>query len=354
MPIEKKLDMDQKTIDAIHQQKSALCLFLDDENAFYHLLCNDLTDRIIREKRILEFETPNRVKVTYEYDVEAPKKGLVEKDIMFLFPPDKRKSWLKVYVDGKRLTIPNSATIKDFLFDLVKKDVEKLKDSLETDKSEKELWEEIWDEKKPIPCFIFKESLPKDFDTGIVEIVFYDFLDIDQDYKKNCFRLFDEKHYQYSYPLVAKGNSWLYVKSPNRFDINVSYDPTCIEKNEEIDPEISSYTIKKNEGKERFKITVKVPNTLRLWYCSLVSLGIVYILSFLGASVIAICKGLTIHDFSPVYAQVGISIIAAVIATRGWLMNEETVLSRVSKCLTVIVIIIIVLLVSAYSFFMLK
>ena len=154
--------------------------------------------------------------------------------------------------------------------------------------------------------------------------------------------------------MVAKGNSWLYVKSPNRFDINVCYDSTFIEKNEEIDPEISSYTIKKNEGIEQFKITVKVPSTLRLWYCSLVSLGVVYILSFLVASVFAVCKDLTIQEFSPVYAQVGISIIAAVIATRGWLTNEETVLSRVSKCLTVIVIIIIVLLVLAYSFFMLK
>lgn len=33
------------------------------------------------------------------------------------------------------------------------------------------------------------------------------------------------------------------------------------------------------------------------------------------------------------YMQVGISIIAAIIATRGWLMNEETVLGRVSKWL---------------------
>lgn len=48
------------------------------------------------------------------------------------------------------------------------------------------------------------------------------------------------------------------------------------------------------------------------------------------------------------------AIIAAVIATRGWLMNEETVSSRVSKWLTSIVMVIVFLLIGAYSFFMLK
>lgn len=346
--------MNEKLKNAIHQQKSALCLFVDNENAFYHTHCNELAGRIIREKRILEFETPNRVKVTYEYDIEASKKDIGEKDIVFLFLPEKRKSWLKIYIDGRRLTIPNSKKIKEYLYTLVQKDIERLKVTMETEKNGEELWDEIWDEKKPIPCFIFKESLPKDFSTGIVEIVFYDFLDLDEEHKNSRCRLFNEKHYQYIYPLVAKGNSWLYVKSPSRFDINVGFDPTFIEKNEEIDPEISSFTVKRNEGKIKFKITVKVPQTLRLWYKSLVYLGIAYILLFLGAFVSAICKDLSIKEFSPVYSQVGISIIAAVIATRGWLMNEETVLSRVSKWLTGIVIVIIFLLIGTYSYFMLK
>lgn len=348
--------MDQRTKDAIRQQKSALSLFVEDEKAFYQKYCNELSGRIIREKRILEFETPNRVRVTYEYDVEASKKTFNEEDIVFLFLPDKRKSWLKIYVDGKRLTIPNSAKIKDALFETVKKDLESLKNSIETEKSVEVLWSEIWEDKKPIPCFIFTDSLPSGFNSGIVEIVFYDFLDIDKSRKKWCCRLFDEKHYQYTYPLVAQGNSWLYVKSPSRFDINVKYDATNIERNEEIDPEISSYTIKGRDkkGQENFKISVNVPRTLRLWYSSLVCLGIFFILCFLGAVGCAVYNGLGIRDFSPVYAQVGISIIAAVIATRGWLMNEETVLKRVSKWLTWIVIIIVFMLIGAYSLFMLK
>ena len=346
--------MDQKTKEAILQQRSALCLFVEDEKAFYQKYCDELSGRIIREKRILEFETPNRVKVTYEYDVEAPQNDLCEKEIVFLFLPDKRKSWLKIFIDGKRLAIPSSSEIRDSLFAIVKNDVENLKTTIESDNNSEEIWAEIWEDKKPIPCFIFSESLPKGFNSGIVEIVFYDFLDID-DSKKNCFCcLFDEKHYCYSFPLVAQGNSWLYVKAPNRFDINVDYDASFIEKNEDIDPEISSYTIKRRDKEEVFKITVKVPQTLRLWYVSLVYLGVFFILCFCGAFVSALLKGLTIREFSPVYAQVGISIIAAVIATRGWLMNEETVLKRVSKWLTWIVIIIVFLLIGAYSFLLLK
>lgn len=179
---------------------------------------------------------------------------------------------------------------------------------METQKSEEELWDEIWKAKKPIPCFKYRESLPANFGSGIIEIVFYDFLNGDKDHKNKWCRLFDEKHYQYTYPLVAKGNSWLYMKAPSRFDINVAFTPSHIEQNEEIDPEISSYTIKSNEGEETFKITVIVPQTLRLWYASLVGLGIIFILCFLGIFASAIYKGLDSHSFSPVYAQVGISI----------------------------------------------
>ena len=346
--------MDKTIEEAIRQQRSALYLFFDDEKTFYKEHCNELAVRIIREKRILEFETPNRVKVTYEYDIETSKEDVGEKGIVFLFLPDKRKSWLKIYIDGKRLSIPNTDRIKEHLFTIVRKDLETLKNNLGTQKSEEELWNEIWEEKKPLPCFIYKESLPADFSSGIVEIVFYDFLDMDKGHKNKCCRLFDEKHYQYTYPLVAKGNSWLYVKAPSRFDINVVFHTSHVEQNEESDPEISSYTIMRNEGEETFKITVEVPQTLRLWYSSLVVLGIIFILCFLGAITSAIYKNLESREFSPVYAQVGISIIAAVIATRGWLMNEETVLSRVSKCLTWIVIVIVLLLIGAYSFYMLK
>ena len=154
---------------------------------------------------------------------------------------------------------------------------------------------------------------------------------------------------------MANGNSWLYVKAPEKFDINVVYDKLYVEKNAGEDPEINSFTIKGNKffDEVQFKLSVKVPGTLKLWYSALVILGVAYVLGFVGVFIAAFFKGVDGSRFSPVYAQVGISIGAAIIATRGWLMNEETVLGRVSKWFTWIVIVIVVLLVGGYSYFML-
>ena len=271
--------------------------------------------------------------------------------MVFLFLPDKRKSWLKVFFNGKRLTIPASEEIRKKLFEIVKEDIILLKEQLGLKQEESVLWADIWKEKESIPCFVYvDDNLSK---TGIAEITFYDFLKPDDSNKSRW--PFDEQYYKYSYPIIAKGNSWLYVKSPHRFDIDVSYSTKEVEKNPENDPEISSYIIKglDNTAEVCFSIAVKVPVTLKFWYTSLVGLGLLFIVAFIAVSIIGIIKKLDIKQFSPVYAQVGISIIAAIIATRGWLMNEETVLKRVSKWITGIVISIVGLLLGVYTYFML-
>ena len=351
--------MERRIKEAIQKQKSALCLFIDDERVFYKKYCHDLTDRFIREKRILEFENPNRLKVCYEYDVMAqPVNGNGKADgITFLFLPDKRKSWLKVFLNGRRVTIADGKKIKDMLYEVVKSDVAALKNDVDYTQSEYALWEEIWEDRKPIPCFVFSKDVDEQLKNGgIIEIAFYDFLDVDTSIKRCPARLFDEKYYGYEYPKVATGNSWLYVKAPSKFDIHVEYDKRYVEKNAGEDPEINSFTIKGNVAPEevRFKLSVNVPGTLKLWYSALVALGVAFVLVFAGVFVAAIMQGVDASSFSPVYAQVGISIIAAIIATRGWLMNEETVLGRVSKWLTWIVIVIVVMLVGVYSWFMVK
>lgn len=351
--------MEKRIKEAIQKQKSALCLFIDDERGFYKKYCHDLTDRIIREKRILEFENPNRVKVCYEYDVVAQSANTNEKEdgITFLFLPDKRKSWLKVFLNGRRVTIADGKKIKDTLYEEVKNDVAALKNDVEYKQSEYALWEEIWEDRKPIPCFIFSKDVNAHLKNGgIVEIAFYDFLDVDTSIRRCPARLFDEKYYEYEYPKVAIGNSWLYVKAPSKFDIHVNYDKPFVEKNAGEDPEINSFTIKGDKATDevQFKLSVKVPGTLKLWYSALVTLGVTFVLGFAGVFAAAIKQGVNASGFSPVYAQVGISIIAAIIATRGWLMNEETVLGRVSKWFTWIVIVIVVMLVGVYSWFMVK
>lgn len=351
--------MEKRIKEAIQKQKSALCHFIDDELDFYKKYCHDLTDRIIREKRILEFENPNRVKVCYEYDViaQSVNSNGQEDGIIFLFLPDNRKSWLKVFLNGWRVTIADGKKIKDTLYEVVKNDVAALKNDVGYTQSEYALWEEIWEDRKPIPCFVFSKDVTEQLKNGgIIEIAFYDFLDVDTSIKRCPARLFDEKYYRYEYPKVATGNSWLYVKAPSKFDIHVEYYEGVVEKNAGEDPEINSFTIKGDVAPEevQFKLSVRVPGTLKLWYSALVTMGAVFVLGFAGVFVAAIMQDIDSSNFSPVYAQVGISIIAAIIATRGWLMNEETVLGRVSKWMTWIVIVIVVMLVGGYSWMMVK
>lgn len=345
--------MDNKLKEAILQQQSALRLFMVDDRAFYAKYCQAFTDRIIREKRILEFENPNRVKVTYEYDVVAG--DTCQDDMVFLFLPDKRKSWMKIFFRGQRLTIPDSSCIKQHLLKVVEDDLKQLQGTLKIDQTIDSLWDEIWAERKSIPCYIYTKAVEASLtEGGIMEITFYDFLNNDKTDKHCRISLFKEKYYEYEYPKVAKGNSWLYVKSPSRFDIKVDYAHSFIEKNDEHDPEISSYTLKWKTGakKATFKIAVKVPMTLKVWYGWLIILGVAFVLCFIGVFIAAIRKGVA-NSVSPVYAQVGICIIAAIIATRGWLMKEETVLGRVSYWFTGIMIFIVVMLLAGYSWIIL-
>lgn len=99
-------------IDKVNTPK--IYLFLTDVDSFYKKYCKSLDVFKLREKRLLEFETPNRVLITHEYDVE------VEKDFdysvyYYLFNPTKRLSWLKIAQDGKRLPIAKEKDVKEYL-----------------------------------------------------------------------------------------------------------------------------------------------------------------------------------------------------------------------------------------------
>ncbi len=45
-------------------------LFFKDTNAFYRKYCESFDDFKLREKRFLDFETPNRTLITHEYDIK--------------------------------------------------------------------------------------------------------------------------------------------------------------------------------------------------------------------------------------------------------------------------------------------
>lgn len=348
MPPKNALIMEVIIMNAVNKlpKDSPLRLFVEDELGFYKKYFRHFNSSVTREKKILLFENPNRIRVTYEFDVQK----LPNTDVLlFIFLPDTRKNWLRLSWKGQRLTVTPAEEIKNAVWEVVKDDVIKVFDALyEPDKDV--LWDKkIWGGRTQLPCFVNGTQVAGD---GQLVVEYYDsFESFDH---IGC--LFDERRYTYHYTLEAGKSHWLYVKAPEKFQIDLTTKDKRANVIKGNDPEIKAYRIHHgtNNVPVKFNVDIKVPRSLKLWYRALVGLGVVYILCFIAVFYAAIKSDLTIKEFSPVYAQVGISIIAAIIATRGWLMNEETVLGRVSKWFTWIVIVIVALLVGGYSFLMLR
>ncbi|MCR5574212.1 MAG: hypothetical protein K6F78_05260 [Bacteroidaceae bacterium] len=324
-------------------KNNRLRLFVEEELSFYNCYFNCFTSRIIREKKILEFENPNRIKVTYEFDLNKLEET---NNLLFVFLPDTRKNWMKLTWQGKRLTVCSSENVRDAIFRIVESDLKALKTELCYKGTEYEYWKkELWP--GHIPCFVEGLFAKEESENGQMVVEFYDSL---EKYNPVGFKwgLFDERRYTYEYALESGSSHWIYVKAPAKFQINLTTDDKRAIPINGNDPEIKACRIKSGDetGNVRFNIDVKVPGTLKWWYRMIVILAVAYIVAFgvIAREIICGCKSL-----SPVFAQVGISLVAAIIATRGWIMNDETVLKRVSYAMTVLAVLILVLLVVMYS-----
>lgn len=331
--------MEDRILKSIKEmpQDSPLRLFVEDELAFFQKYFNHFTTSVIREKKILEFENPNRMRVTYEFDVQ----GLEKKDApLFIFLPDTRKNWLKIRWEGRRLSVCAAEDVKQAVFKALEKDLFWL--SGEMGEDDDVFWErKIWGGRQQLPCFVNGSQIEGD---GQLVVEYYDSF---ADYKtQGC--LFAERKYTYNYLLEAGKSHWLYVKAPAKFQIDLTTDDKRANVIKGNDPEIKAYRIHHSrEGNPvLFNVEVKVPGTLKWWYRMIVVLAAVFVVAFGVIGSRLICEG---KEMTPVYAQVGISLVAAIIATRGWIMNDETVLKRVSNTMTVLAILILVLLVTMYA-----
>ena len=194
-----------------------------------------------------------------------------------------------------------------------------------------------------MPCFVSSTQLKGD---GQLVVEFYDSFD---SYRRKGI-LFDERCYNYEYGLDAGTSHWIYAKAPEKFQITLNTTDKRAKVIKGNDPEIRAYRIFHTTNTEPvfFNIEVRVPRTLKCWYWMIVSLAIGFIVAFskLGIGLVGIGKGKVLP---PAFAQVGISLVAAIIATRGWIMNDETVLKRVSITMTVLAILILIILFAMYS-----
>lgn len=314
-------------------------MFVEDELSFYKKYFNHFSVHVIREKKILVFENPNRMKVTYEFDVQGIKKT---KDPLFVFLPNTRKNWLKIMWEGRRLSVSSAEEVKNAVRKVVKSDLEAVNQAL-GEESEDVLWnKKIWGSEERLPCFINGELLEGD---GQLVVEFYDSF---ENFKETC-GLFGERSYTYDYALEAGRSHWIYVKAPEKFQIALTANDIRANVIKGNDPEIKAYRIfhDKENIPVKFQIDVKVPQTLKCWYRAIVFLSAAFIVVFAWLGFSLIRKNAL--PLTPAFAQVGISLVAAIIATRGWIMNDETVLKRVSNTMTFLAIFILLLLVVIYS-----
>lgn len=325
-------------------ENSALRLFCCNELEFYRQYFNQFTSAVIREKRIIEFENPNRLKMTYEYDVANLNMTTLP---LFVFLPSTRKNWMKVSWEGRRLAISSADQINPLIFAKVENDMVQLQGILQFKETPLEFWNKrIWPG-HCLACFVDGLFSNNSIACGQLIVEFYDSFEHFEPVGHKC-SLFDERRYSYDYSIECGSSHWIYVKAPDKFQVVMSSNDTRAEEIKGNDPEIRAYRIHPGNTLKpiHFNIDVRVPITFKWWYGMIVLLGIAFIPAFMIISCCLIKKGI---QLTPAFAQVGISLVAAIIAARGWMMNDETVLKRVSLIMTGVAITILICLIIMYS-----
>lgn len=265
-------------------------LLLTQTTKFYSQHFAELQDKIVREKRLVVFETPSRVQMTHEYTIEGA--GEMKQGFFFLFNATKRLNWLKVYLEGSRISIASKEKVISLLKDKLADELEILESYIkeERDKIVRRLYE-VSDGK---PCFIeFNQKEYKGQQSLLLSLTFFDSI---QNKKlligKRIMSPLKEKVLTYNYNTLSDtASSWIYFKAPSNFILSVeNYAETGeIEKSESNDEEISAFVLTPNGVRlnVKFDISVNVPNALSFWYKT------IFYLSIFIASASAILFGLS-------------------------------------------------------------
>lgn len=345
-------------------------LFYNDTGAFYRKYCDHFDIFKIREKRFLDFETPNRALITHEYDIQI-KGDFDYSKFYYLFNPIKRLSWLKISQEGKRLSVAKESQVKTIVKDILITELSHLGDS-------DEIFNEMWQKKKGLPCFIKLEK-KAEYNDFLLTASYYDSIKAEKVQNILCkifnhiFSYFSpllERRIKYEYFPLQEKSSWLYIKSPNNFNVRYYSDGSFWDEDinridfansngEEADPGKLSLTIINSKSINTKKDTVTlffdiiVPKSLKVWFTGIyyVSIGALLITSFNVLNSIYLSFLKPIYYSNPIgqlfsNKNIGgliLSIIAAIIATRGWLISEETIFRKYSLRITYIMIFTILL-----------
>jgi len=319
--------------------------FLKNPEMFYNTYCPSLIKYAIREKRFLDFETPNRVQITHEYDIKLNDKFEFNQ-YYYLFNPYNRLGWLKIRQGIDRITIAKSTVVQKIV-------INALITELIMFDNPKEIMKEIWKLKKGLPCFIkLNNTQASDF---ILATTYYE--SIKQGTQSNLNRIISffnpikERRIKYSYYPLEKSSSWLYIKAPEHFIVkyygedskdNNSIETTTLTNDNEPDPDKISLTIinKSNPSMDIPVINfgIKVPISLKSWYYTIYILSLIVmvlsIYSCLNRIFLKYFDPYIYTSFNPdflsndKFSGIIFAIIAAIITTRGWMIHEETILRK--------------------------
>lgn len=313
---------------------------LTETTAFYEENFGQLQEHIKREKRKLEFETPNRVLITHEYTLQN--ENQLNTGQYFLFNTTGRLAWLKIYEEGKHVCIASKQEVCEMLGNKLEFEVKSLAGLLKM--KEPDLLYTLYEASDGKPCFVSFEKTSTQ--VPLIKVEYYDSLKAQDPNGCSFANPIIEKTIEYNYrPVHGQCSCWLYVKAPKDFHVVVTPN-SVVETTDSPDSEI--YTGVWRSAEERtpvqFSMNIKVPSSLNVWYK-----GIYYLSAFV-ALFIGVLFFLNLWDNEVAWANRVIgnipkgiyALVAALITTRGWLMREEYVLGKLSKYYTFITFVLIV------------
>lgn len=346
-----------------------IAAFLNDLDSFCRKYCNSLDEYIVREKRFLDFVTPNRAVITHEYDIKLEsEKSINESKPYYLFNPIKRLGWLKIYADEERLIVAEEKDVKDSFRDALSDELADCGYSFET----------LWQNKVGLPCFIFLKGVQKE--SFILTASYYDSLK-KEDERSHILGLLVspllERDVKYDYLPLKGRSSWLYLKAPDNFDIETNIEEKTTNDysielsgggNKQPDPDILSLTIlhknRNTEKNEKIHIPffIVLPKTVSLWFnviywCTVIpallllsDIANTILLKFVKPIIPIDIPGLICNNEH--FTEWLLAIVAAVIATRSWMIKEETILKFYSRAITWSLVLIIITYI--FDFFVIK
>ena len=319
---------------------------LTETTKFYTENFSDLQKYIKREKRLVVFETPSRVSMTHEYTIEGA--GNLSQGFYFLFNTRERLSWLKIFLEEKRVSIASRAKVVSLLMKKLDTELGNFAAVLHISPIDAAM--RLYEASDGKPCFIeFNNKEYKGQQSLLLSITFFDSIRNKILHRgKRCWSPLQEKQISYNYSTISgTANAWVYFKSPANFVLSVTNNATDgqYEVSPSNDDEITSLVLTPKGEKLSidFKISINVPNALNVWYNAmlyLAYLGVLWGLVLVGNILCGSIQDKMIETFN----NCSYAIIAALIATRGWLMSEEQVMKKISNHYTFIIWILIAII----------